>query len=749
MKRLALRLAAFLLVATAALFVVGYAWLRTSLPTLDGEVAVPGFEATVNVARTAEGLPTLQAGSRLDAYAALGFVHAQDRLWQMVAMRRFALGRLSERLGDLTLDIDIRQRRLGFGRLAQAQYDALSDDARDVLRAYAKGVNAYLATRDGALPLEFALLQITPEPWEPWHGLLWGRMMAHQLSALWRQDLRRADVLARIGPDAMRAVWPDLGDIPAPVTGALTPPPADMPPPMGASNAWAVAPERSATGGALLAGDPHLGLSVPGTWYLARLEFGGDGWVEGATAPGAPFVILGRNAEIAWSVTSNEADLQDLLTVTSAEVNSVSDTVRLRGDATHDIMLYAADGAPVVAGPMLDGAGDTGFALRATSLQPGDRTPDAFLGLNLAGSSADAVRALRHFQAPFLNIHIAGRDGEIVRVHAGDLPMRTDPNGRFPLPQGTAPWAMVSAHDVLPPIQSPSAGWVGNANERTATLDILPFPVLGDWPAAARALRLQQLADTWERASLDDMIAGQMDNRDVTAMIWRDTLSAMDVGGPVAVARDVLRDWDGEMTRDSLAPLIYASWMAELRRHLFAGTLGAQAARLPRAGPQRLFDVLASGRGVCADRACDDAAVVSFRTAVETLISVYGDNLATWRWGDAHLATFEHNLLSRIPLLGGVFGRSIPSDGGNRTLNRGASRGASDALNGFTHVHGAGVRAVHDLGGSPSRYTLAIGQSGNPLSRHYADLMTAWRDGRYVGFDGRTVATLRLMPQKR
>ncbi len=747
MKRFLFRAFAVGAALTGAVFVIAYFWLRTSLPVTDRDIVGTGVANAVSIVRDVNGLVTVGAPSHAETAFGLGYAHAQDRLWQMMSMRRFALGRLSEVLGEATLDIDMRQRRLGFGALAQAQYAILAPETRAVLDGYARGVNAYLATRGGALPLPFELTRLTPEAWQPWHGLLWGRLMAYQLSARWRQDLYRADALARLGPDTFADIWPGIATPPDIQTSNLGDMPTDYPTPLGASNAWAVAPGRSATGGALLAGDPHLGLSLPGTWYFARLEHG-DRWVEGATAPGTPFVILGRNNDVAWSVTSNEADLQDVIAVTRADTVLRTETIRLRNGEVRAIDIRSIDGAPVVAGPIADGTGDSGFALLATALRADDRTPDAFMGLNLAENVDQSVAALRHFAAPLLNVHAADTQGRIARVHAGRLPARGGLNGRFPLPAGTIPWAAPLAHDVLPTVIDPIDGYVGNANERTAELDRAPFAVVGDWPADERGQRLRDLAATWDDVGLDDMIAAQLDTLDVTATLWRETLSGLPVSGDTATARDILQTWDGRMQRDRPAPLIYAAWMAELSRAVFAEKMGELFGKLPLPAPRQLHAMIADGTGLCADNGCVSAPTESFETAVSALAETYGADPADWRWGDAHQGRFDHQLLSRLPAVGALFGRRIATDGGNRTLNRGAhrQRRGSHTNAHFLHIHGAGMRAVHDLAGAPSQYALATGQSGNPLSRHYDDLMRPWRDGAYVTFAAPPIATVRLLP---
>ncbi|HET6521451.1 MAG TPA: penicillin acylase family protein, partial [Geminicoccaceae bacterium] len=327
MRRLR-RILLVLLALAVLLPLGGYLWLRGSLPRLDGVQRVPGLDAPVEVVRDRFAVPHIEAASPRDAFFALGFVHAQDRLWQMEFQRRVGAGRLAEVVGEAALPTDRFMRLLGFYRLAEASLAHLDPAAVEALDAYALGVNAHLATRAGPLPPEFLLLRHTsPEPWRPADSLVWIRMMALDLGRNWREELLRVRLAERLTPEQMADLWPPEPDD-APVTlaagaagaasavrglpwaelAALLPP---APPPGQGSNAWVLAGGRTGSGAPLLANDPHLGLQAPGVWYLAHLRAPGLNAI-GATLPGVPGVVLGRNDRIAWGFTNSEADTQDL-----------------------------------------------------------------------------------------------------------------------------------------------------------------------------------------------------------------------------------------------------------------------------------------------------------------------------------------------------------------------------------------------------------------------------------------------------
>ena len=287
----------------------GWVWLRTSLPQVDGTLTLPGLTATVEIARDRYGVPHIRAWSDRDAFFALGFVHAQDRLWQMDFQRRFAAGRLSEVLGPRTLASDRMMRTLGIYRLAEGTLQRLSPAARSALEAYAAGVNAYIAQHHRAWPLEFYVLRYRPQPWSPADSLVWGRMMGLFLSRNWHEEALRAVLTKRLSPAQLDLLFPPYPPD-APTTLARMLGIGD--PAFGsASDAWVLSGAHTASGKPMLANDPHLRFRMPGIWYLARIDTP-DFSFAGATVAGMPFPVLGHNRRIAWGFTSAESDVQDL-----------------------------------------------------------------------------------------------------------------------------------------------------------------------------------------------------------------------------------------------------------------------------------------------------------------------------------------------------------------------------------------------------------------------------------------------------
>ncbi len=356
MRRLALKALAVLVVLVAITLAAAYAYLRRSLPTIDGTVSVPGLTATVDIIRDADDVPHIFAATKNDALFGLGYVHAQDRLWQMEFQRRIGFGRLSEMFGSAALPQDRFLRTVGFGRAARAAWDRSPDWVKQQVNAYVAGVNAFISTHHGAqLPPEFTLLRFEPEPWSGPDVLVWVKMMAWDLSANYSFELLRNDMVRAVGVERMQQLMPpyavgglsitggvgeaaDPGQAAAaagtpagagtagraggagraglhsyqPIAAALPALPDFAVVPDGAgSNNWVVDGTMTASGKPMLANDPHLGTRIPSTWYLAHMS-APDFDVIGGTLPGAPAVVLGRNRRIAWGMTNVAADVQDL-----------------------------------------------------------------------------------------------------------------------------------------------------------------------------------------------------------------------------------------------------------------------------------------------------------------------------------------------------------------------------------------------------------------------------------------------------
>ena len=749
----------------------GYLALRSSLPEIDGTAAAAGLGAEVAVLRDSNAVPHVFAASPEDAYFAVGFVHAQDRLWQMEARRRLGAGRLSEVLGPAMLDVDRFYRTLGLYRAAERSLAAVDDETRAVFSAYAAGVNAYLAGRRGVLPPEFVLLGAPPpEPWRPADSLVILKLLAWELSGNWRDELLRARLSRRLSARQIAELWPPYPDdgpvalpasagpdlaalyrrLPLDALWAGTPPG----PARGVgSNNWVVAGSRSESGRPLLANDPHLGLQAPGPFYLAHLSAPGLE-VVGATVPGMPAVILGRTDRIAWGFTNTYPDSQDLFIERADPADPgrylapggarpfVVRSEIIRVDGADDVVLAVRETrhGPVIsdlfgdAGAIADGEV---IAFAWTALADDDVTAQAGIKLNRARNWGDFVDAMRDFHVPQQNVVYADVDGNVGFYAPARVPIRKAGDGRAPVPgwSGEYDWTGFVPFAALPHSLNPAGGRIVTANNRIVP-DGYPYFITHDWAPPYRARRITDLIDGRARHTRESFRDIQADD---TSLMARDMLARLRHAEPASeaarAALALLEGWNGEMGRERPEPLVFAAWYRALTRRVYADELGPlfEAAWGQRplfmrwvmdgGGAHWCDDVATDATETCAEiaaRALDDA--------VTELAERYGDDPADWRWGDAHYADHAHGVFRRRPPLGALLGVRIANGGDRFTVNVG-TYAFRDPEAPFVQVHGPVMRAIYDLADlDGSLFVLGTGQSGNPLSPHYRDMAVRWRD---------------------
>ncbi len=766
------------------------------MPPDSGIARIPGLSAPVEIDFDGNGVPRIHAANERDAAAAIGYVHARDRMFQMELMRRAASGRLSEIAGPATLPFDRQMRVFGLARLARDDVAAQTPDAGAMLDAYAAGVNTWIAERGRFAAPEFLVLG-APEPWKPSDSLLWGRTMGLWLSSNYRTELARHALRDKLPPAILDQLWPphpgplrpqaSLG-VPegaaprssAPgssAPGSAAPEWADtllaaLPAfptrftlPSTASNAWAVDARLTDTGAPLLAGDPHLGFGFPGLWYLLRVETPGH-VLAGATGPGVPFLILGHNEAIAWTFTTTGADTQDVyLEAPEAITATREERIDVRGQPATVFTVRETRHGPVISD--LNPASTQIAAVAMANLQPGDTGASGLLALNRAATVEEAGKAAPIIASPVQNLMVADR-AKIALYVTGRVPIRRTGDGWVPVPgdsrapspgnaRAPAPgdaergaaqygsgriadgdaygWSGFASGAALPHIVSPPSGRLINANEPVAPPD---FPVFmgrdtfRDW----RARRIRALLDGAPKFSTSDFAAMQVDSVSPFAVAMLPTLRA------VPGAAQVLRDWDGAMAESDPRPLIFNTWMVAFDRAVRARAGIPEAARAP------LFDFVPFVLSPPGAHFCGgDCAPILRATLDETMTALsarFGPDFSTWRWGTVHQAVFAHPFLSGIPVLGEITTLRIAVPGDGTTLDRADMNAALEA------VHGASYRGVYDLADlDRSLFVMTPGQSGNPMSRHARDFLTRWRDGAMVLLGPKPVsvsATIRLEP---
>lgn len=770
-RKLAFRLALFLILPISLVAVAGTLWLRTSLPGLSENIALRSLENPVDIIHDSNGIPHINAESTEDAYRALGFVHARDRLFQMDFMRRLGAGRLSEVIGRPTLPLDKTMRTLGLYRLATETVGRLPVEARAALEAYAAGVNAFLIARAGALPPEFIALQYKPEQWTPADSLVWGRLMAMRLAGNWRTEALRAALAGRLRPDQIADLWPGPEASPRSTVSAVLPAPdtaelaeqllnsiPDWLRQVSASNSWLVSGTGTTTGKPVMANDPHLGYRAPGLWYLARISAPGLD-VTGATVPGVPFHILGHNGRIAWGFTTTDSDTQDLFLERldtdrpghyqtpdgPAPFVTRRETIAIKGAPAETFTVRETRHGPVISDVYKNLAGITAqnhvIALAATGLRPDDLTPLALYEFSKAQDWSAFRDAARHFHAPQQNISFADTVGNIGFIAPGRVPVRRAGRGRHPVPgwTGAFDWTGFIPFDELPRSFNPASGKIVNANHRVVPVSY-PWYLTDDWAAPYRARRIYAVLDKAGPQSIDDSMRLQTDTLSLAAkavapILLQHLEANSDKRRRIAA---LLEAWDGKMSRDAAAPLVYSAWLARVNRALYADELGPLFPQYFGQKPRVVLHMLTAKQAWCDDIStetlenCRNIVSGALDSAIASLEKQYGRDMTRWRWGEAHKAVFSHPLFGRIPVLRRLSDIRIESDGGPYTVNRAQSR-INDPKAPFASIHGPGYRAVYDLSDlANSRFATATGPSGNPLSPLYANTAKDWRDGKYI-----------------
>jgi penicillin amidase len=842
LRRIATGLALVVAVAVIGGAVAGVIGVRRSFPEPSGTALLAGLSATVSVERDGDGIPTIVANDTRDLFMAQGYVHAQDRFWEMDFRRHVTAGRLSELFGAGSVDTDRFIRTLGWRRVAEQEVAQLDEPTRVMLEAYAEGVNAWLDGRRGsALSLEHALLPLTgsrgyaPEPWTPADSLAWLKAMAWDLRSNMEAELERGRLLMLdLGPGRS---WQDLDTefdattyptiLPwggAVVDGAFVPAsgtmatPTDLAAPVVpsrsavddddaralsvtgdaaaidaalvaassalasaprllgdgsmpgiGSNSWVIAPERSATGGALLANDPHLGPVQPSLWYQVRLRCApvSDACpydVAGFSFSGMPGIVIGHNADVAWAFTNLGPDVADMVVerIDGDDVATAAgpvplevrtETIRVTGGEDVTVTIRTTPNGPLLSDvsddalELTDGpvAGDDGaeyaVALRWTALDPG-RTANAIPGLMTAHDFASFRLAAADFEVPSQNLLYADREGHIAYQAPGRIPVRNGHDGTVPVPgwTGVATWERFLAFDELPYTLDPASGMIVTANQLVLPPGSTPF-LHSDVSAGQRGGRIVELLEGRDDLTLDDLAAVQLDNHNTNAATLVPFLLALPAEDPaVATMQELLTVWDLQDDADSAAAAAFnATWRALLAR-TFHDELPEWA--WPTGGG-RWWEVV---RGLLEEpqnpwwhdeslperQTRDDVLLLALADAHAELTDRLGDDPADWRWGALHTLTLTHASFgtSGIAPVEALFNRGpLETSGGTDVVNA----NSWSAAEGYEVIAVPSMRMLMDLSDlDAGRWINLTGQSGRPFHRHYFDQAERWRDGGYA-----------------
>ena len=678
------------------------------------------IEAAISAAGTVSfdthGVPHIKAATEDDAFFIQGYVMAQDRMFQMDALRRLDAGDLAEILGPAALDSDRDARRLRLRRVAEEAYATLPPSDRAALAAYARGVNAYISSHLNNLPVEFSLIGYQPRPWSVVDSILVCLHMFRSLTTTWRDELIKRGMMADGDPEKVKALFPiHMG--------------ADEQP---GSNAWVVAGSRTASGKPLLSNDMHLEYAMPGIWYMAHITAGALD-VSGVALPGAPGIIVGHNQRIAWGITNLHFDVQDLYIENFDErtgrylyqghpeqARLEREIIRVKGQAAVELPVWVTRH-----GPLFVTEGKDRMSLRWTVALPGV-IQYPLVEIDRAQNWEQFRAALSRFPGPGSNFVYADVDGNIGYQAAGKLPKRRGYTGDLPVDGSTGEfeWDGFIPFDEMPSIYNPASGIIASSNQNPFPVNY-PYPVNGNFPTPYRARQVRSLLTAHNGWRAEDFLKIQTDvysafNHFLAQQIVAayDKRKMHNPGLDPAIA--LLRGWNGQMQKDFAAPFLITLAYQHLRTALAENAAPGKGLAYEYAMASGVIEKLLSERPAGWFTDYDDWLLRALADSVEEGSRIEGSDVRRWQYGAYLRIGINHPVFHRVPLIGKYFDIApMPMSGSSTTIKQ-TTRGLAPSM-----------RMNADLGDwEHSLLNVQVGQSGQPLSSYYKDEWLDYYNGR-------------------
>lgn len=769
-----------------------YNMLSSSLPQYTGEISSSKISSNIEVYRDSFAVPYIIAESDEDVAFALGYLHAQERLFTMDLIRRAGEGRLSEILGEKAIPFDKMFRTVGIKRNISKNLYRYDPIVMKILQAYSNGINEYLKERKGNYAIEFDVLGYQPEQWKPIHSLIVIKMMAWELNISWWTDLSFAELIQKLGKEKVLEILPDYPEnaptiiadnfkyLPA-INSTLAETDKSFRKMMGwtgthiGSNNWVVNANKSVSGKPIIANDPHLAFNAPGKWYAAVIK--SPGWnAAGVTLPGVPGIVIGRGENISWVLTNvmnDDADfyvekLDSLKTKYFFDsqwenLKITKDTIKIKDSKDEVIEIKETHRGPIISDihPFNFVYNKEDRHSPAISMRwSGNEFSDEMLGfykINKAKNWSEFRDGVKHFGIPGQNFVYADAQGNIGYIMGARIPLRSSNNPTLVFDGTTTEndWKGFVATEEIPAILNPAENFIASANNKT--LKNFKYHISNLWEPSSRIDRIRELLTSKQKQSVNDFKKYQMDQISPYAKIITAYASKAFEGIKVKdknlnIALDLLHKWDFDFDKYSQTPAIYSVFLKYLLKNIYHDEMGDDLYNrfvfLANVPYRSLLQILEKPESVWFDdiktskrETREEIIRKSLADALTYLEENFGKDLTNWQWGRMHKVTFKHAFSGNFSLLDKYINIGPSEIGGDGTTLFNTEYPFAESIEKFAmfrhdefdNVLGPSMRFIYDFANPDEFYLiLTTGQSGNVMSDNYRDQNSLWLNGKYM-----------------
>jgi len=757
-----------------------YYTVNKSLPDYEGTKELTNLNSRIEIYRDSNAVPYIFAETSRDAAFALGYVHAQERMFQMDMLRRAAEGRLSEIFGGVTLPYDRMFLSIGILRTVQRDVSKLPPQIYDQLKAYSDGVNSYIQEKKGSLPIEFDVMAYEPYLWKPEHSMMIAKLMAWQLNLSWWTDITFTMLVQKLGEEKARGIIPDypenapliipygLSSYPF-VSDDIVKTDLSFREFMGfsgthiGSNNWAVSPVKSVSGKPIIANDPHLSLETPGKWYFAAIKTN-DLQAEGFTLPGTPGIVIGKNQSISWTMTNIMTDDCDfyiehldsakkkyLVNGEWRDLKSYRYNISVKDSESVELNVKETHRGPIIDQihpynrlyPIDDTLAD--ISMRWMGNESTEEIEAAYL-INRAQNWEEFKKGVSHFSAPGQNFVYADKDGNIGYVCGTKLPVRSSNSTSFVFDGSTDAydWRGFVPFESMPQLFNPANNFIATANNKVVSG--FQYHISNLWEPPSRIQRITSLLSSKAKISTNDFKSIQMDQvspfaEQLTGYITSAFVEHESKSKNVSRAVELLSRWDFSMDQYSQVPAIFCVFFQYMMRNTFLDEMGENLfnryiflANIPYRSLPDLMETDSSSwfDDVRSKRREHRNEIIrkSVYEAVKFIESQLGTDISQWQWGKLHKITFKHMFSGRLPALDKLINIGPYEVGGDGTTVFNTEYSFNKP---YANYLGPSMRYIYDFG-KPEEINLILstGQSGNIFSEHYSDMTEKWLTGKYI-----------------